>query len=163
TEIEKPVAHCIVASIYGEEIANQFWARIGQPDFPEWAASHAPMTEWVARKALATVAHAPFYKLRLADSSAGPMTVIPLAYNAPANIARIQDKNGPVRILTVGFVNPNKRVEAVIRAVAGSSALRSCCEYNIVGRIEPSYRAKLKSLIADSGLQNTVHVHGEVS
>ena len=107
------------------------------------------MTEWVARKALAAVAHAPFYRQRLADSSAGPVTVVPLAYNAPANIARIQDQNDRVRILTVGVVNPNKRVEAVINAVAGSPVLRSRCEYNIVGRIEPSYRAKLQSLIAE--------------
>jgi glycosyltransferase involved in cell wall biosynthesis len=163
TEIEKPLPHCIVASIYGEEIAKEFWTRTVQPDFQEWAASHVPMTEWLARKALAAVAHAAFYKQRLADSSAGPVTVIPLAYNAPANIVRIQDKNGPVRILSVGVVNPNKRVEAVINAVAGSPALRSRCEYNIVGRIEPSYRAKLQSLIADLGLQDAVHVHGEVS
>ena len=163
TEIEKPLAHFIVASIYGEEIAKEFWARIGQPDFQNWAASHVPMTEWVARKALAAVAHAPFYKQRLAGSSAGPVRVIPLASNAPANVVSIRDKNGPVRILTVGVVNPNKRVEAVINAVAGSPALRSRCEYNIVGRIEPSYRAGLQSLIADLGLQDAVHVHGEVS
>jgi len=121
------------------------------------------MTEWVARKALAAVAHAAFYKQRLADASAGPVTVIPLASNAPANIARIQHQNGRVRILTVGVINPNKRVEAVINAVAGSSMLRTRCEYNIVGHIEPSYRAKLESLIADSGLREGVHVHGEVS
>ena len=163
TEIERPLAHCIVASIYGEEIAKEFWARAIQPDFQEWAASHVPMTEWVARKALAAVAHAAFYKQRLADSSAGPVTVIPLASNAPANIARVQGQNGRVRILTVGVVNPNKRVEAVINAIAGSSMLRTRCEYNIVGSIEPSYRAKLKSLIADSGLLDAVHVHGEVS
>ena len=163
TEIEKPLAHVIVASIYGEEIAKEFWAREGQPDFQEWAASRVPMTEWVARKALAAVAHAPFYKQRLADSTAGPVTIIPLASNAPANFMSIQVQKGPVRILTVGVINPNKRVEAVIHAMAGSPALRSRCEYNIVGRIEPSYKVRLESLIADSGLQHAVHVHGEVS
>jgi glycosyltransferase involved in cell wall biosynthesis len=163
TEIEKPLAHLIVASIYGEEVAKEFWAREGQPDFQEWAASHVPMTEWVARKALAAVAHAPFYKQRLADATAGPVTVIPLASNAPANFMPIRVQNGPIRILTVGVINPNKRVEAVIHAMAGSPALRSRCKYNIVGRIEPSYRVRLQSLIADSGLQDAVHVHGEVS
>src|SRR6516164_6982812 len=162
TEIE-PLAHFIVASIYGEEIAKEFWTRIGQPDFQIWAASHVPMTEWLARKALAAVAHAPFYEQRLANSSAGPVKVIPLAYNAPAKVLPIRAQNGPVRILSVGVVNPNKRVEAVINAVAGSPALRSRCEYNIVGRIEPSYRARLQTLIADSGLQDKVRVHGEVS
>ena len=163
TEIEEPRAHLILASIYGEETAQEFWAREGQPDFQEWAASRVPMTEWLARKALAAVAHAPFYKRRLADSSPGPVTVIPLAWNAPANFVSIRDQNGPVRILTVGVVNPNKRVEAVISAVAGSPVLRSRCKYNIVGRIEPSYRARLESLIADSGLQDAVRVRGEVS
>ena len=163
TEIEEPLAHFIVASIYGQEIAKEFWARIGQPDFQIWAASHVPMTEWVARKALAAVAHAPFYQQRLADSSAGPVKVIPLAYNAPANVLPIRAQNGPVRILSVGVVNPNKRVEAVINAIAGSPALRSRCEYNIVGRIKPSYRAGLQSMIADLGLQGAVHVLGEVS
>jgi len=163
TEIEEPLTYFIMASIYGEEMAKEFWAREGQPDFQEWAASHAPMTEWVARKALAAVAHAPFYKQRLADSSAGPVAVIPLASNAPPNFVSIRHQNGPVRILTVGVVNPNKRVEAVINAVAGSPVLRTRCEYNIVGRIEPSYRAKLESLIADAGLQHAVHVNGEVS
>jgi glycosyltransferase involved in cell wall biosynthesis len=32
-----------------------------------------------------------------------------------------------------------------------------------VGRIEPAYRARLESLIAELGLQDAVHVHGEVS
>src|SRR5215469_8102606 len=114
TEIDKPLAHHIVASIYGEEIAKKFWAREAQPDFQEWAASHVPMTEWVARKALAAVAHAPFYKQRLADSSAGPVTVIPLAYSASANCVSLRDRNAPVRILSVGVVNPNKRVESLI-------------------------------------------------
>jgi glycosyltransferase involved in cell wall biosynthesis len=163
TEIEKPLADLIVASIYGQETAKEFRTRTGQPDFQEWAVSHVPMTEWVARKALAAVAHAPFYKQRLADSSAGPVTVIPLAWNAPANFVPIRDQNGPVRILTLGVVNPNKRVEAVIHAVAGSPVLRSRCEYNIVGHIEPPYRAKIESLIADLGLQDAVFVHGEVS
>jgi glycosyltransferase involved in cell wall biosynthesis len=163
TELNRPLARRIVASIYGEQVANEFWLRTVDPDFQEWAGSHAPMTEWVARKALAAVAHSEFYKQRLVNSSAGPVTVIPLASNAPANIARIQGQNGRVRILSVGIVNPNKRVEAVINAVAGSSMLRTRCEYNIVGHIEPLYRARLESLIADSGLLDAVHVHGEVS
>jgi glycosyltransferase involved in cell wall biosynthesis len=163
TEIEKPLAHFIVASIYGEEIAKEFWVRIAQPDFQIWAASHVPMTEWLARKALAAVAHAPFYEQRLADSSAGPVKVIPLAYNAPPNVVSIRAQNGPVRILTVGAVNPNKRVEAVISAIGGSPALRSRCEYNIVGRIEPSYKGRLQTLVADLNLQGSVHMHGEVS
>ena len=54
-------------------------------------------------------------------------------------------------------------MEAVINAVAGSPVLRSRCEYNMVGRIESSYRAKLESLIADLGLQDAVFVYGEVS
>jgi glycosyltransferase involved in cell wall biosynthesis len=47
--------------------------------------------------------------------------------------------------------------------MAGSTVLRSRCEYNIVGPVKASYRAELQALIAESGLQDAVHVHGEVS
>jgi FkbM family methyltransferase len=84
--VGRPLAHSMVASIYDEEIADQFWKRVGDTDFLEWSASHAPMTEWAARHALASIAHAPFYAERLAQSSAGAVAVIPLAYTKPARM-----------------------------------------------------------------------------
>ena len=110
---ERPV----VISLYRLSTAKS-WQRNsgdrGDADFQEWSASHTPMTGWVARKALAAVAHAPFYEPLLTDWCAGPVEVIPLAYTASADASdlQVQRQNGHVRILTVGTVNPNKRVES---------------------------------------------------
>ena len=40
------------------------------------------MTEWLAQKATACVAHAPFYAERLRLACPGPIAVMPLAYDS---------------------------------------------------------------------------------
>ncbi|MBV8140785.1 MAG: glycosyltransferase, partial [Verrucomicrobia bacterium] len=162
---ERPVAHSIVSSLYGEKVAQEFWDRGADADFQEWSASHAPMTDWLARKALAAVAHAPFYEARLTKWCAGPVRVIPLAYTASeeAPHIQVQRQNGHVRILTVGTVNPNKRIESVIQTIARSALLRTRCEYDIVGKIVAAEKIRLLSLISQLGLQDLVHLHGPVS
>jgi FkbM family methyltransferase len=163
-ELERTPGHSIVSSIYGKMVANEFWDRLGQTDFQEWAASHAPMTEWVARKALAAVAHAPFYEHRLAESSAGSVRVIPPAYPASSHDSpQIPMEGGRVRILTVGRVNPNNLVELAVNAIGASPLLRTSCEYNIVGDIDAPERVRLLSLIDQLGLHEVVHLHGVVS
>jgi FkbM family methyltransferase len=161
--VERDFAHSVVLSIYGPTVAEEFWDRIGRSDFQEWSASQAPMTEWLARKALAGVAHAGFYKQRLEEGCASSVLVLPLAYDAPPHRRITEDLSGRVHILTVGMVNSNKRVEAVIEAIAFSPLLRSRCEYDIVGRVEPSYRARLQSLTDELGLEDAVKLHGEVT
>ena len=99
--VESPPVHSLVASIYGEMIAKEFWDRIENLEFQSWLGSHAPMTEWLARKALAAVAHAPFYEYRLAESCAGAVRVIPPAYTAPSLVSpRMPAERGDVHILT---------------------------------------------------------------
>jgi FkbM family methyltransferase len=123
------------------------------------------MTGWVARKALAAVAHAPFYEPLLTEWCAGPVRVIPLAYTgfADASPTQVQHQNGRVGILTVGTINPNKRVESVIQTIARSAVLRTRCEYDVIGKIEARERIRLLSLIDQLGLHDRVHLHGAVS
>ncbi|MBV8377428.1 MAG: glycosyltransferase family 4 protein [Verrucomicrobia bacterium] len=160
--VQRNVAHSVVSSLYGENVANQFWNRVGQPDFFEWSVAEAPMTEWIARKALAAVAHAPFYKRRLTDGCAGPVSVVALAYDAPKTLPVVRDKTGSVRILTVGTVNKTNRVESVIRTIAASPTLRDRCEYDIVGQIETPYKIALQAQIEDLKLNRTVRLHGYI-
>ncbi len=163
--VEKPIANSIVSSLYGEKVAHQFWDRIGHPDFQEWSASHAPMTGWIARKALAAVAHAPFYEESLSKWSASPVRVIPMAdtVSVCAPHLEAEQANGRVRIMTVGRVNPNKRVAEVIHSVASSPFLRARCEYHIVGDINATEKVRLQSLIDQLDLQEVVQLHGAVS
>ena len=160
--VKRALAHSVVSSLYGENLANQFWNRIGQPDFLEWSVAETPMTEWIARKGLAAVAHAPFYERRLTDSCAGPVSVVALAYDALGPFPVIRDQTGFVRILTVGTVNKTKRVQSVINAIAASPILRNRCEYNIVGQIEMPYRIALQAQIDDLKLNNTVYLRGYI-
>ncbi|MBV9390397.1 MAG: FkbM family methyltransferase, partial [Verrucomicrobia bacterium] len=160
--VKPPLAHSVISSLYAENAANEFWDRIGQPEFLEWSASHTPMTEWVARKALAAVAHAPFYKPRVMDGCAGPVSVVALAYDAPELFPVIQDQVRPVRILTVGLINKTRRVQSVIEVIAASPILRTRCEYNIVGQIETSYRIALEAQIDKLKLNNVVRLHGYI-
>ncbi len=160
--VERTLAHSVVSSLYGESVADQFWNRIGQPDFLEWSVAEVPMTEWVARKAVAAVAHAPFYKRRLMDACSGPVSVLPLAYDVPKPSPVVRQQTGPVRILTVGMVNKTNRVQLVIDAIAASPTLRNRCEYNIVGQIEMSCRIALQARIDDSKLQDTVRLHAYI-
>jgi|ERR1700693_1129178 len=161
--VKRALADSVVSSLYGENVANQFWNRIGQPDFIKWSVAKAPMTEWMARKALAAVAHAPFYRQRLIDGCSGPVSVVPLAYDAPMPFPVGRDQTDCVRILTVGAVNRMTRVEAVIRAIAASPILRNRCEYDVVGEIETAYRIALQSQIDDLKLNNAVHLHGFIN
>jgi glycosyltransferase involved in cell wall biosynthesis len=162
--VESPPVHSLVASIYGEMIAKEFWDRIENLEFQSWLGSHAPMTEWLARKALAAVAHAPFYEYRLAESCAGAVRVIPPAYTAPSLVSpRMPAERGDVHILTVVRGNSNKRVEAVVNAIGASTLLRSRCKYGIVGDIEAPERVKLLSIIDALSLRDTICLHGAVS
>ena len=163
--IERPIANSIVSSIYGEKVANEFWDRIGRPDFQEWSAWHAPMTGWIARKALAAVAHAPFYEAALVEMVRRPRS----GHSAGLRCARgcsgspSSACKRTLRLLTVGMVNPNKRVEAVLHSMAVFTP--SSCPLRIRhrGRHRPAERVRLQSLIDQYGLQDTVHLHGAVS
>jgi Glycosyl transferases group 1 len=65
--------------------------------------------------------------------------------------------------MTVGRVNPNKRVAEVIHSIASSPFLRARCEYHIVGDINATEKVRLQSLIDQLDLQEVVQLHGAVS
>jgi glycosyltransferase involved in cell wall biosynthesis len=161
--INRTLAESVVSSLYGENVANQFWNRIGQPDFLEWSIEYAPMTEWMARKGIAAVAHAPFYRRRLIEGCSGPVSVVPLAYDALMPFPAVRVQTDRVRILTVGVVNRVSRVETVVRAIEASPILRDRCAYDVVGQIENPYRVALQSQIDESGMNDAVHLHGFVN
>ena len=160
--VQKAIAHSVVSSIYGEQVAAEFFVRIERSDFREWSVAQAPMTEWLARKALAAVAHGEFYKSRLKEACAGLVSVLPIACGGPSHRRITEEPSSRISILTAGFVDANKRVNVVIEAIGYSPLLRSRCEYNIVGCVE-SYRAELQSLIDELDLGSTVRIHGEVT
>jgi glycosyltransferase involved in cell wall biosynthesis len=156
-------AHGVVERLYGQDVAAQFDARPVHEQDPAWLADQVPMTEWLAQKAIACVAHAPFYAERLERACPGPVAVLPLAYDSrQPSTQGATPTHHRLRLLTVGHVNPNKRVHDVIEALASSPGLQDGYRYDVVGFIEPSMRGRLEDLIHSHGLQECVTVHGEV-
>ncbi|PIC01082.1 glycosyltransferase family 4 protein [Caulobacter sp. X] len=145
-----------IVATYGPEAEPHAVAvRSGQMlDMGEIAAT-LPMTEWLARRCEAALAHARFYAPRLEAACAGPVSVTPLCCpdrETPPGPPRAKDR---LTITTVGVMNPNKRVADVIRAIGGSDTLRACA-YRLVGPISDDERARLEAVAAEVGFHNLV-------
>jgi glycosyltransferase involved in cell wall biosynthesis len=108
-----------------------------------------PMTEWLARRCGAALAHSHFYLHRLENSCPGPIAIAPLCFegrNVKPLPSRGEDK---VTITTIGVINPNKCADSVIKSIASSATLRSRCRFRLVGRISDAERARLQGLCGD--------------
>ena len=73
-------------------------------------------------------------------------------------------ESGRLRIMTVGWVNPNKHVDAVVRALSADPVLRRRVRYEVLGPINEGreYGTRLRALIAELGLQDEVSLRGHV-
>ena len=154
----------ILDDIYGHGAALRFHAKDGRAGWEEYTSEHFPLTEWIGRFADGAVAHSSFYVDRLRRSCGGPVTMIPLAYNALSDFQPLAEREdqSSVAVLTIGHVNQNKRVESVIRAIGCSDALRDRCRYHVVGLVTDQERARLMAVARAVSFQG-LEITGEVS
>lgn len=118
-------------------------------------AKHLPMTEWLAGRCEAALAHAHFYAPKLEAVCLGPVAVTPLCCPDRATPPGPPKAKSQLTITTVGVMNPNKRVADVIQALGGSDALKACV-YRLVGPISDEERARLEALAVEVGFDNLV-------
>ena len=148
-------AESIVAYWYGDEIARRYFSYPDSASFIDATAATAPMTEWLASMCPAVVTHSSWGLPRVLAACPGPVQVTPLAYDAPALVKKAQGVSAgdnTLRLLTIGHVNPNKRVESVIRAVGASRELRGQITYRLVGQIDPATSNRLTLLAKEHGV-----------
>lgn len=149
---------------YGETVASGYFAHNSSESFIEGTKDCAPMTEWICSQALSVIAHSRWGIRRVMESCPGPVKIVPLAYDAPGagNVSDVENvAEDSFVLLTIGHVNPNKRVESVIRAMGRSAFLRSSAQYRVVGRIEHDMRERLRALA--EGQQVQLVILGEVT
>jgi glycosyltransferase involved in cell wall biosynthesis len=120
-----------------------------------------PMTEWLARRCGAALAHSQFYKWRLDNSCPGPVAVAPLCYDARPVTSLPDRRDGLVTITTVGVINPNKCIDALIKSIVSSPQLREKCCVRLVGPITPAEHSRIEDLCKHTGFDK-LSITGEV-
>jgi glycosyltransferase involved in cell wall biosynthesis len=149
-------AESVLEHWYGEQARYEFFeACSATPQaFADMASQDYPMTEWVCSEALAVVSHSHWGMPLLAASCGGPLRVLSLPYDAPGAVAAHSRRSGEekLRILTVGHINPNKRVGSVIRAIGSSELLRDKVSYRLCGLIQPHVADELATLAQTLGV-----------
>ncbi|MBO9544843.1 glycosyltransferase family 4 protein [Caulobacter sp.] len=145
-----------IVATYGEAaLPHAVAVRSGQMLDMGEIAKHLPMTEWLARRCQAALAHARFYAPKLEAVVTGPVDVTPLCCPDRATPPGPPKPKRQLTLTTVGVMNPNKRVADVIHAIGGSDALKACV-YRLVGPISDEERVKLEGVAAEVGFANLV-------
>jgi glycosyltransferase involved in cell wall biosynthesis len=159
-------AERILERWYGEKNAGRFFNFSDSETFIEFTRDNMPMTEWICSQADGVITHSRWGCDRVMNSCSGPVKVVPLAYDAPAPVSYpLADKhtdndNTPLQILTIGHMNPNKRVSSVINAIGSSRILKKNVVYRLVGAIQQETINALTDLAKKLDVQLTIS--GEV-
>lgn len=122
----------------------------GEMDITELSQA-VPMTEWLAKRCAGAIAHAQFYVPRLLSTCAGVVEVLNLPF-ARRDIPPAVARDGRLTVTTVGVVNPNKCVDAVIDAIGQSAALREKVRYVVAGAADDAMRAALEGKARELGV-----------
>ncbi|MDA1178033.1 MAG: glycosyltransferase family 4 protein [Planctomycetota bacterium] len=125
-----------------------------------------PVLRWALRNSTGVIVHSAFAGNHVRSRVACPIAEIPLAYDGGESSYSPQgfssQPHEKLRLLTVGHINPNKRVQMVVEVLASNERLRKNLEYHVVGPIEDSMRSEIQSLICANGLESQVTITGRV-
>jgi len=139
---------------YGPQVAKAYFAYGNNREFIAGTHRDAPLTEWICEMATGVIIHSNWGSDRVLRACAGPVRAVPLAYSAPpAASATDKADDGTLRLLTIGNVNPNKRVVSVIAAIAADPGLRRRIDYRIVGQVSEETAAHLTQLGDQTGVR----------
>ncbi|OYW07953.1 MAG: hypothetical protein B7X34_09805, partial [Acidobacteriia bacterium 12-62-4] len=121
-----------------------------------------PLVERCTEGALGVVAHSEYLLDAVRMAFAGPVRKINLPYELPANPtaggrASLNVPPGALLLVTIGHVNPNKRVHAVLEAMGPEM------HYVVAGPADPAYQKRLDRIVAERGLGGRVQFLGRVS
>jgi len=146
-------AQQILSQWYGNTVAEEYFQIHDGATFINKTRTEAPLTEWISSMATCVITHSNWGCDRVMAACPGPVFVTPLAYDAPGATGAEVPSHGKLNILTIGHVNPNKRVESCILAIADSPALRANVRYRLVGAILPETEKRLTELANDNGVE----------
>jgi FkbM family methyltransferase len=141
----------------GKEAAQRFWCgRSSEADLEQ----EFTVLPAFLQAGLATFTHTHFAQQVVSAWHRGPIGYARLPYAAtPDSQQPVRVCNLPVRLVTFGFIAPNRRLISVLQALS-THPQRSNFELDIYGMLwEPG---QIRDAIARFGLEDTVSLHGYV-
>ncbi len=127
-----------------------------------------PFFEEVLSGARGVIAHSEFFRAHVERVWAGPLRHMPLPYPLEPHATTISRGElgvpaGRSLIVTIGHVNPNKRVDATIEALGRLRASAPAFYYVIAGPCPDRYRRELEALARKAGIGDSINFAGRVS
>jgi glycosyltransferase involved in cell wall biosynthesis len=141
---------------------EQYFCHSDSASFIEGTCKSMPMTEWIASMSAGVIVHSAWDRERLDSACAGPVVVVPLAYEKPRQYQeQVKDSTADeLIVITVGHVNANKRAPSVIKAIGQSDDLRNKVVFRLVGAVEQDVAGELLALAKELGVH--LVIRGEV-
>jgi glycosyltransferase involved in cell wall biosynthesis len=141
----------------------------GSPDFLQSdEVLRYPLFEEAIAGAFAVVTHSAFSAERLRKVFPGPVRQVALPHRA-IDTGRLPPRealgipSGRLLALTFGEVNPNKRIHAILEALAEDPALASRIFYVVIGQAPEDYGRELQHIVKERGLESAVRLAGYLS
>lgn len=161
---------------HGREAALTFRTGIPEGSGGNWLhfCSEFPLTDHVVKGSLGAVVHSEWHARQVEGLTLGDVFVAPL----PVPSTQLRDDEdlsattglrmldrlpeAAVLVVTVGAVNANRRIDAVLTAIADDDRLAARLHLWAVGPVEPRSRRELTSLAAMRGLGDRFRLTGRV-
>ena len=143
----KSRATSVIKAWYGDELSKLYSSDCCSFEF--MVSNQIFLTEWICSLAYGVVTHAHWRIQSVLNSCPGPVSVTPLLYEiteSDVNNSDLPSLKKNFTILTVGHVNPNKRIENIIRAIANSDIPAKNIVYRVVGTITEETHLNLVEL-----------------
>ena len=124
-----------------------------------------PLFEEALVGARGVVVHSESHAAQVRARCYGPVATLWLpAYPPTGQAARThgRDHDPRLTLVTLGYVNPNKQIDRVVRALARNPAFAQRVRYLVVGPYDPAsaYWSELRNLVWESGLDGVVDLMG---
>lgn len=129
---------------------------------------HFPFFEKAISGALGVITHSHFLTAKVEEKFTGHVETIYFPYRQKLNFIKVKPSKSVIKIqknkvllLTIGNVNPNKRVHKVIDVIGKNKAIKEKVQYVIIGSdAHSSYISKIQKIIDKHGLKEIVKVLG---
>ena len=148
-----------VYGLEGEEIARQIVSGEG-PTIDDHV-EDMPFVEVFVENAIGALCHSKLARDDVRRRSKAPVLTLPLPFASLSRPPIVERQwRGPWRFVMFGYVNSNRRLESVLRALATWRDAPNF-HFDIFGSLWN--RPLIEALIASSGLKGRVSIHGFVS